>query len=49
MKGIRIVFACSILTSIDAFTRVDVDPGTEPAPGNGKTDVTCNVGVGVKF
>ena len=34
---------------IDATARVDVDHETEPEPGNSKTDVTYNVGVGIKF
>ncbi len=34
---------------IDATARVDVNHETEPAPGNSKTDVTYNLGVGIKF
>ncbi|XOV85062.1 MAG: YdiY family protein [bacterium] len=34
---------------IDATARVDVIHETDPAPGNSKTDVIYNVGVGVKF
>ena len=34
---------------IDATARVDVDHDTKPAPGNGKTDVTYNLGIGIKF
>lgn len=34
---------------IDATARVDVNHETKPAPGNSKTDVTYNLGVGIKF
>ena len=34
---------------IDAVARVDMNHETKPTPGNSKTDVTYNVGVGVKF
>ena len=34
---------------IDATARIDVNHETKPAPGNSKTDVIYNVGVGVKF
>jgi len=34
---------------IDAFTRVDVNHETKPAPDTSKTDVTYNIGIGVKF
>jgi len=34
---------------IDAIARVDVNHETKPAPGNSKTDVTYNVGVGIKL
>lgn len=34
---------------IDATARVDLNHETEPAPGNSKTDVTYNLGVGIKF
>jgi len=44
-SGLRFV----LNSRIDAFTRIDVDHETEPAPDNSKTDVTYNVGVGVKF
>jgi putative salt-induced outer membrane protein YdiY len=36
-------------TRIDATARVDVNHETDPAPGNSKTDVTYNLGVGIKF
>lgn len=36
-------------TRVDAVARVDVIHETKPAPGNSKTDVTYNVGVGIKF
>ena len=36
-------------TRIDAVARIDVNHETKPAPGNSKTDVIYNVGVGVKF
>lgn len=36
-------------TRIDATARVDVNHETKPAPGNSKTDVIYNLGVGVKF
>ena len=34
---------------IDATARVDVDHETKPVDGKGKTDVTYNVGIGIKF
>ena len=34
---------------VDAVARVDLNHETDPAPGNSKTDVTYNVGVGVRF
>jgi len=34
---------------IDATARIDVDHDTKPAPGNSKTDVTYNLGIGIKF
>jgi putative salt-induced outer membrane protein YdiY len=34
---------------IDATARVDVDHETKPAPGNSKTDVTYNLGIGIRF
>jgi putative salt-induced outer membrane protein YdiY len=34
---------------IDATARVDVDHETKPAPDNSKTDVTYNLGIGLKF
>lgn len=36
-------------SKIDATARVDVDHETEPEPGNSKTDITYNLGVGIKF
>ncbi|MCR9260643.1 MAG: DUF481 domain-containing protein [Pseudomonadaceae bacterium] len=36
-------------TRIDATARVDVNHETKPAPGNSKTDVIYNLGVGIKF
>ena len=34
---------------VDATARVDLKHETEPEPGNSKTDVTYNLGVGIKF
>lgn len=36
-------------TRIDATARIDLNHETDPAPGNSKTDVTYNLGVGIKF
>ena len=36
-------------SSIDAITRVDFRHETKPAPGNSRSDVTYNIGVGIKF
>ena len=36
-------------SSIDAVARVDMNHETKPSLGNSKTDVTYNVGVGIKF
>jgi putative salt-induced outer membrane protein YdiY len=43
--GVRYV----LNSRIDATARVDVDHETEPAEGNSKTDVTYNLGIGIKF
>lgn len=34
---------------IDSTARVDLNHETKPTPGNGKTDVTYTLGIGVKF